>query len=269
MMGALGQAAAPEGARARRAVAGASTRWGEHRHAAGRGVVDRRRRARAARLRVPVHDAAPRPARRRQPAARRRRSASAYDQLEPGVRPRLQRPAAARGRHAEGRRGRRRRSSRRCGSDLADDAGRRRGRAREPSARTARWPTICVIPTTSPQDATTSDLVDRPARATSIPAATQGTPLKVYVGGKTAGVRGHLGQGRRAPAAVHRGRHRPVGPAADGGVPLALGPARLGRLQPAVDRRRLRRRRRGVPEGRGASADRRRQRRRRSSRSSR
>ena len=42
-------------------------------------------------------------------------------------------------------------------------------------------------------------------------------------------------------------------PAADGGVPLDLGAARLRRVQPAVDRRRLRRRGRGLPVGLGRS----------------
>ena len=46
--------------------------------------------------------------------------------------------------------------------------------------------TIFAIPTTAPQDARTSDLLDR-LRADVIPAATAGTPLKVYVGGNVAG----------------------------------------------------------------------------------
>ena len=44
--------------------------------------------------------------------------------------------------------------------------------------------TIYAIPKTAPQDARTSDLLER-LRADTIPAATQGTPLKVYVGGNT------------------------------------------------------------------------------------
>jgi putative drug exporter of the RND superfamily len=46
--------------------------------------------------------------------------------------------------------------------------------------------TIFAIPTTAPQDKKTSDLLER-LRGNVIPAATAGTPLKVYVGGNTAG----------------------------------------------------------------------------------
>ena len=46
--------------------------------------------------------------------------------------------------------------------------------------------TIFAIPTTAPQDARTSDLLER-LREDVIPGATAGTPLKVYVGGNTAG----------------------------------------------------------------------------------
>jgi RND superfamily putative drug exporter len=45
--------------------------------------------------------------------------------------------------------------------------------------------TIFAIPTTAPQDARTSDLLDR-LRGEVIPKATEGTPLKVYVGGSLA-----------------------------------------------------------------------------------
>ena len=45
--------------------------------------------------------------------------------------------------------------------------------------------TIFAIPTTAPQDAKTSDLLER-LREDTIPAAVAGTPLKVYVGGNTA-----------------------------------------------------------------------------------
>ena len=45
--------------------------------------------------------------------------------------------------------------------------------------------TIAVIPKSSPQDQKTSDLVDR-LRGDTIPAATQGTEIKAYVGGATA-----------------------------------------------------------------------------------
>ena len=46
--------------------------------------------------------------------------------------------------------------------------------------------TIFAIPTTAPQDAKTSALLDR-LRGNVIPRATADTPLKVYVGGNTAG----------------------------------------------------------------------------------
>ena len=46
--------------------------------------------------------------------------------------------------------------------------------------------TIFAVPTTAPQDARTSDLLDQ-LRNQVIPDATAGTPLKAYVGGNTAG----------------------------------------------------------------------------------
>lgn len=46
--------------------------------------------------------------------------------------------------------------------------------------------TIIAEPTTAPQDAATSDLLER-LRGDVIPGAVQGTPLRVYVGGQTAG----------------------------------------------------------------------------------
>jgi RND superfamily putative drug exporter len=46
--------------------------------------------------------------------------------------------------------------------------------------------TIFAIPTTAPQDARTSDLLEH-LREDVVPAATEGTPLNVYIGGNTAG----------------------------------------------------------------------------------
>jgi RND superfamily putative drug exporter len=46
--------------------------------------------------------------------------------------------------------------------------------------------TIFAVPTTAPQDKKTSDLLER-LRSDVIPGATAGTPLKVYIGGNTAG----------------------------------------------------------------------------------
>ncbi|HEY4276844.1 MAG TPA: MMPL family transporter [Conexibacter sp.] len=58
--------------------------------------------------------------------------------------------------------------------------------ARAAPSRDGAMATIQLIPRTSPQDDATSALVDD-LRATTIPAAIAGTPLKVYVGGQTAG----------------------------------------------------------------------------------
>jgi RND superfamily putative drug exporter len=46
--------------------------------------------------------------------------------------------------------------------------------------------TIFAVPTTAPQDARTSDLLER-LRGDVVPTATQGTSMKVYIGGNTAG----------------------------------------------------------------------------------
>ncbi len=53
-------------------------------------------------------------------------------------------------------------------------------------SRDGEMATIFAVPTTAPQDERTSDLLQR-LRDDVIPAATQGTPLKVFVGGNTAG----------------------------------------------------------------------------------
>ena len=53
-------------------------------------------------------------------------------------------------------------------------------------SRDGEMATIFAVPTTAPQDERTSDLLAR-LRDDVIPAATEGTPLKVYVGGNTAG----------------------------------------------------------------------------------
>jgi putative drug exporter of the RND superfamily len=54
-----------------------------------------------------------------------------------------------------------------------------------PTAAGAKVAIISVVPTTSPQDVATSDLIQR-LRRSVIPAAEQGTSLQVYVGGRTA-----------------------------------------------------------------------------------
>jgi RND superfamily putative drug exporter len=53
-------------------------------------------------------------------------------------------------------------------------------------SRDGEMATVFAIPATAPQDAKTSALLER-LRDEVIPAATAGTPLKVYVGGQTAG----------------------------------------------------------------------------------
>jgi putative drug exporter of the RND superfamily len=53
-------------------------------------------------------------------------------------------------------------------------------------SRDGAMATIFAVPTTAPQDARTSDLLSH-LREDVIPRAVQGTPLKVYVGGQTAG----------------------------------------------------------------------------------
>jgi RND superfamily putative drug exporter len=53
-------------------------------------------------------------------------------------------------------------------------------------SRDGAMATIFAVPTTAPQDAKTSDLLST-LRTDVIPGAVQGTPLKVYVGGNTAG----------------------------------------------------------------------------------
>jgi RND superfamily putative drug exporter len=53
-------------------------------------------------------------------------------------------------------------------------------------SRDGEMATIFAIPATAPQDARTSDLLER-LRKDVIPNATAGTPLKVYIGGNTAG----------------------------------------------------------------------------------
>jgi RND superfamily putative drug exporter len=71
-------------------------------------------------------------------------------------------------------------------------------------------------------------------------------------------VRRHLRQGLQPTPGLHRDGDRPVGAAAGRRVPLAVDPARLGALQPAVGRCRIRRRRRGLPRRLRREPDRRR-----------
>ena len=207
---------------------------------------------------APGHAAAPRPARRRQPA----RGQAPAGRLRPPERARSARAPTARS------------CSRSTSRRAARTTRRSSTSCRRPSRRRRAWPqvapaavsqdgemaTIFAIPKTAPQDQATSDLL-ADLRENVIPEAVAGTPLKVYVGGNTAGFEDFSRQGRLAPAGLHRGRDRPLGAAADHGLPLTVGPAGLGRLQPALGGRGVRRRHRGLPAGRGREPDRRRLRR--------
>ena len=181
----------------------------------------------AADLRRAGHAAAARPARRRQPArgqapARRLRPA------ERGVRHGLQRPVPASPSTS-------RRAAPTNQADLdklqkaiAGTDGVAQAAPAQPS-EDGKMATIFAIPTTAPQDKATSELLDRlreetiPRRHRGHAARGQGLHRRRH-----AGLRGPLGQGRLAPAAVHLGRDRAERAAADHGLPVALGPARVG-----------------------------------------
>ena len=113
---------------------------------------------------------------------------------------------------------------------------------------------IQVIPTTSPQDQ--GD--DRAGAATPgrhdprSHAGGCGGPRRRGDGDVHRPVRSDL----ERLAVVHRRGRPAVVPAADGGVPLDPGAAQGGGAQPAVDRRRLRGRRRDLPVGMGPQPDR-------------
>ena len=164
-------------------------------------AVDRRRRARPARLRRAGHAAAPRPARRRQPArgqdpARRLRPA------QRGVRPRLQRPVPARGRHPEGRARTTRRSSPSSRRRVADTPG-IASVAPAAVSQDGEMATIFAIPTH--RAAGRDD--ERPARAPARgrdPGRDRRHAAEGLRRRQHGRLRGLLGQGRLAPAAVHR-----------------------------------------------------------------
>ena len=144
-----------------------------------------------------------------------------------GLRPRRQRPAGDRRRTAR----RRRRK--------ADDRHPCRGicakRTASPSCRRpASTPDgtaaiITVIPTTSPQDEATSELVDH-LRGDVDPGARSATPASTaLVGGVTAALEDQSDLHHRPHAAVHRRRRRALVPAAAGRLPLAADLAEGGR----------------------------------------
>ena len=220
-----------------------------------------RRRAAAADLRRAGHAAAPRPARRRQPA----RGQAPADRLRPaerGVRPGLQRPVPHRRRHPAGRRRQPRPTS---------TSSRRRSPA--PTAWPQAAPAHAERGRRDGHDLRHPD--QRPAgqghqRAARPPARghdpaghrrARRSPGKVFVGGATPVFEDLSDKvASRLPLFISTviGLQRP---AADHGLPVALDPARLGRLQPAVGARRLRRRRRRLPGGHRRLAARRRLRR--------
>ena len=135
--------------------------------------------------------------------------AAAVGEADPGVH----------GRAGAGEPGRRRRRDRR------DPDGRRRRIDRDRrSSSTACATTSC--PARSPAPTPRSTSAASPPRSSTSPTGSQ-----------------------RPAAAVHRRRHRAVVPAADGRVPLDPRPAQGRGHEPALDRRRLRRDRRGVPVG--------------------
>ena len=218
--------------------------------------VARRRRGRAdpGRARDAVRLAAPGPARRRQ---RQRRLDHAR-----GLRPLWRR---ASGRASTARSCWRRRCP--SGADDGADAparrarggahaGRRGGRARRSSTSAGTRPR-----SRSSRRARRRTSAPRPGRracaTTCCRAATADTGAQRLRRRRHRDLRRPGDQDREPPARLHRARRRPVGDPADGGLPLRLGAARLGGLQPALDPRRLRRRRRGVPERAGGVAARR------------
>ena len=105
-----------------------------------------------------------------------------------------------------------------------------------------------VVPTTSPQDEATYDLVDD-LRTEILPSLTQGTGLDVLVTGSVGiAVDFSVLPGRPHGPVLRRGADAVV-PAADGRVPLAARPAQGRGDEPAVDRRGLRRGRGHLPVG--------------------
>ena len=170
-----------------------------------------------------------------------------------GLRPRGQRAAAGGGRDR-----RPAATCRRC-SKLARRAGRHRGVAQVSPARPNQAgdaAVIQVIPTTSPQDAGTTDLVAPPPRRRGAPghrghrrdrSTSAASPRRSTTWPPAAG----------PPAVLHRRRAEPQLPAAAGGVPLDPRAAQGRDHEPAVDRRGLRRDGRRLPVGLGQGPHRR------------
>ena len=111
---------------------------------------------------------------------------------------------------------------------------------------------VTVTPTTAPQDERTSELLQQ-LREDTIPAAVDGTDVEASVTGATALTVRRVVAAAAADALVPRRRDRAVVPGPDGRVPLGAGAAQGRRAQRARRRRGVRRRRRGLPVGLGAS----------------
>ena len=119
-----------------------------------------------------------------------------------------------------------------------------------------------LVPTTGPQDAVTTHTVNR-LRNDVLPAAEQAAGVEVAVTGSTAANIDFSRVPRRAAPVLLRCRAHVVLPAAHGRVPVAARAVEGRPDEPALDRRRLRHRRRPVPVGlaqqhhrRAAGADR-------------
>ena len=101
----------------------------------------------------------------------------------------------------------------------------------DPITNDAAAPTAAlwrVVPTTAPQDAATTELVNR-LRDDVLPAATAGSGLDVAVAGGVAIGVDFTDYLSASAAVLLRRRARPVVPAADGRVPVAAGAAEGGR----------------------------------------
>ena len=111
---------------------------------------------------------------------------------------------------------------------------------------------ITVTPKHGPQDDATRALVDR-LRARRDPRRAEGSGATAYVGGRTARFGDEAEKIAVAHPAVRRRGRRALAAAPARRVPLVADLAALGRVQPGLDRRRLRRRRARVPDrdGRG------------------
>ena len=167
-----------------------------------------------------------------------------------GLRPRLQRPARP-GRHDASRRlaarharrgssSPRRRTPTSPSSPRAALAGRRRrGPERDPEEL-------------APGRAHHATLVDR-LRDDVLPGATRGSPVQRLRRRRHGDAPGPGRQDRRPAPDLHRLGRRAQRAAPDGGLPLPVGAARLRRVQPALDRRGLRRGGARLPDGVGAS----------------